>query len=838
MTVQPGTKLGRYEIRSKIGEGGMGEVYLAQDTKLDRKVALKILPADVAALPDRMRRFVQEVKTASALNHPNIITIHEIEHIDSVNFIATEFIDGETLRQRIKKKPMKLGEVLDLATQIAGALSAAHAAGIVHRDIKPENIMLRRDGIVKVLDFGLAKLTEQLPSDSVDTEAATKALVQTEPGVVLGTIAYMSPEQARGLAVDARTDIFSLGVVIYEMVAGQAPFGGATTSDLIVALLERDPPPLARFAPEAPAELERLVMKTLAKDSDERYQTAKDLLIDLKRLKQKLKFDAEVERSAPPEVKGTGGESKSPDGREFVPAAPGTAAQTAVEDVRATSSAEYIVGEIRRHKRTFTFLLVVMFAAILVGGLAIYWRTSVNNVPFDSIAVLPFVNQGGNVAVEYLSDGLTDSIISSLSQIPNFAVISRTSVFKYKGREIDPQAVGRELKVRAVLMGRIAQRGDDLVISVELVDTSNNHQLWGDQYNRKLADIVGVQQEIAKQISEKLQLKLSGEDKINLARRQTQNSEAYQLYLKGRYEWNRATEDGLKKSIEFFEQAISKDGNYALAYAGLADAYWLSTDIQFPPRESMPKAREAAQKALQLDDRLGEAHISLAVITYQYDWNWLGAEKEFRQAVELSPSDAEAHHQYGWFLAFTGKKAESIREFTLAQQLDPLGPFITVDLNVPYAWDKEYDLALDYVQRGIDLDPNFYGGPYVSGWIEMERGRYPEAIEKLRRARQLEDASWVVASLGCAYAASGNRVEAQKILDELTERSKHGYVSPYYFAQIYAGLGEKEKAIGSLEQAAEDRSIWMVWLKVERMFDNIRTDPRFVELRQRVGPPQ
>jgi TolB-like protein/lipoprotein NlpI len=447
------------------------------------------------------------------------------------------------------------------------------------------------------------------------------------------------------------------------------------------------------------------------------------------------------------------------------------------------------------------------------------------------------VNQGGNVDVEYLSDGLTDSIISSLSQIPNFAVISRTSVFKYKGREIDPQAVGRELKVRAVLMGRIVQQGDNLLISVELVDTSNNRQLWGDQYNRKLADIVGVQQDIAKQISEKLRLKLSDEDKSNLARRQTQNSEAYQLYLKGRYEWNRATEDGLKKSIEFFEQAISKDANYALAYAGLADAYWLSTDIQFPPRESMPKARDAAQKALQLDDRLGEAHTSLAVITYQYDWNWPGAEKEFRQAVELSPSNAEAHHQYGWFLAFTGRKTESIREFTLAHQLDPLGPFITVDLNVPYAWDKEYDIALDYVQRGIEMDPNFYGGPYVSGWIEVERGRYPEAIDKLRRARQLEDASWVVATLGCAYAASGNHVEAQKILDELTERSKHGYVSPYYFAQIYAGLGDKEKAIAFLERAAEDRSIWMIWLKPERIFDSIRTDPRFVELRQRVGPP-
>src|SRR5713101_606833 len=370
MTITAGIKLGRYEIRAKIGEGGMGEVYLAQDTKLDRKVALKILPAEVAAHPDRMRRFVQEAKTASALNHPGIITIYEIEQIDSVNLIATEFIDGDTLRESVKNGPLKLGEVLEVAIQTASALAAAHAAGIVHRDIKPENIMLRRDGIVKVLDFGLAKLAERPPADSVDTEAKTKGLVQTEPGVVMGTVAYMSPEQARGLAVDARTDIFSLGVVIYEMVAGQAPFGGTTRSDLIVALLERDPPPLARFTPEAPAELERLVMKTLAKDREERYQTAKDLLIDLKRLKQKLVVDAEIERSAPPEefrVPPSGGrlisaEGSPPKGDTLN----GATAQTAVDGSGATSSAEYIVSESRRHKKAAGLTLITV--AIIVAA--------------------------------------------------------------------------------------------------------------------------------------------------------------------------------------------------------------------------------------------------------------------------------------------------------------------------------------------------------------------------------------------------------------------------------------------------------------------------------------
>src|SRR5438874_3185530 len=368
----------------------MGEVYLAQDTKLDRKVALKILPVEVAAHPDRMKRFLQEAKTVSALNHPNIITIYEIEHIDSVNFIATEFIDGETLRQRLKNAPVKLGEVLDVATQIASALSAAHAAGIVHRDIKPENIMLRRDGIVKVLDFGLAKLTERLPPDSVDAEAATKGLVQTEPGVVMGTVAYMSPEQARGLAVDARTDIFSLGVVIYEMVAGRAPFGGATRSDLIVALLEKAPRPLARFAPDAPAELERLVMKTLAKDREERYQTARDLLIDLKRLKQKLDVDAEIERTSAPKLTG-GGKTDPFPAPDSVSTAPRAAAQTAFGASSATSSAEYVVTGIKQHKLAAGLIVIVLLVG--VAGLSFYLHARNSEVAIESIAVLPFVNQ-------------------------------------------------------------------------------------------------------------------------------------------------------------------------------------------------------------------------------------------------------------------------------------------------------------------------------------------------------------------------------------------------------------------------------------------------------------
>src|SRR5712691_3472301 len=507
MALAAGTKLGRYEIRSKIGAGGMGEVYLAQDTKLARKVALKILPVEIAAHPDWMKRFVQEAKTASALNHPNIITIYEIEHIDSVNFIATEFIDGETLRRRMRKAPMKVGEVLDVAAQIAGALSAAHAAGIVHRDVKPENVILRADGIVKVLDFGLAKLTERPPPDSVDAEAATKALVQTEPGVVLGTVAYMSPEQARGLAVDARTDVFSLGVVIYELIAGQAPFGGATRSDLIAALLEREPPPLARFTPEAPAELERIVMKTLAKDPDERFQTAKDVLIDLKRLKQKLDVDAELERTSAPKLRSGGGDAKPSQAREAISTAPRATAQTAFGSSSATSSAEYLVSGIKQHKLAAAIALLVLVTG--AAGLSVYLYSRNTEVTIESIAVLPFVNQNHDPDSEYLSDGVAESIINSLTQLQNLRVIPTSSAFHYKGKEIDPLKAGKELGVRAILTGRILQRGDNLTISTELLDVRDNKQLWGEQYERKVSDLMTLQRDIAGQIANNLKVKIS-----------------------------------------------------------------------------------------------------------------------------------------------------------------------------------------------------------------------------------------------------------------------------------------------------------------------------------------
>lgn len=590
----------------------MGEVYLAQDTKLDRKVALKILPAELASNQDRMRRFVQEAKAASALNHPNIITIHEIDETESGHFIATEFIDGETLRERMRSAPMKTAEVLDVAIQIASALSAAHGAGIIHRDVKPENVMVRRDGIVKVLDFGLAKLSEPpavAGGACVDTEAPTRAAIKTEPGVVRGTVIYMSPEQAKGKHIDPRTDLWSLGAVIYEMVTGHVPFEAETPSEVIALILNKEPPPLARYEREAPLELERIVTKALTKDCEERYQTAKDFLVDLKRLKRQLDLEAEIERTVPPELRASGSVTSHGGSHE-----PGTSAQSqgvgsastaSAEAIHQVSSAEYIVSEIKQHKLAVVMALLV--AALGVVGLAAYLHARNTEVTIDSIACLPFVNQNRDPDTEYLSDGLTESIINSLTQLPSLRVSPRSSVFQYKGKDIDPLKAAHDLGVRAVLTGRLLQRGDSLMVSVELLDARENKQLWGEQYNRKVADALAVQQEISREISERLRNKLSGEEQRQLTRRDTSDPEAYQFYLKGRYYWNKRTAENLRKAMEQFQQAADKDPNYALAYVGLADCYSLLEQYTgLPASETLPKARAAVLRALQIDDSLAE----------------------------------------------------------------------------------------------------------------------------------------------------------------------------------------------------------------------------------------
>ncbi len=804
----------------------MGEVYLARDTKLERTLALKVLPAEVAADRNRMSRFVQEAKAASALNHPNILTIYEIDEVDQFHFIAAEFIDGETLRQKMKSTSLTLSDVLDVGAQIAGALAAAHAAGIIHRDIKPENIMLRRDGLVKVLDFGLAKLSERLPPDSVDTEAPTT--FKTDPGIVLGTAVYMSPEQARGLEVDARTDVFSLGVVLYETVAGRLPFEGSTSSEVVSSILgDKEPQPLARYSSEVPDELERIVSKALRKNRDERYQTMRDMLLDLKSLKQELEFEKRLERSVQPRSK----RSSSIEGQ----ARTNTVAELAV---RATVSEK----EQRRGTESHLATAIIGVAALLVVALAAAYihfkRTRVTAI--DSIAVLPFVNASGDPNMEYLSDGLAESLMDSLSQLPNLKVMSRNTSFRYKGKDQDAEKVGKDLNVRAVLTGSLKQIGDEIVIGVSLDDALDSHHIWGSQYDRKVSDLLSVQREIARDITGNLRLKLSGTDESRLSKRYTENPEAYQLYLKGRFYWNKRTGDAAKKSIEYFQQAIEKDPNYALGYVGLADGYsLLSTFSDRPPHESFPKSKAAARRALELDEALAEAHASLAFALFFYDRNFPEAEREFQRAIELNPNYATAHHWYGvTYLAKMERFDEAIAELKRAQELDPLSLIINADLGNTYIQAHQYDKAIEQLRKTIEMDQSFYFAHWQLGVAYEMKGDFQDAIAEYQKARQLNDDPWVLALLGHVSAVTGRRDEALKILDQLKRISKQRFVYAYGFAVVYAGLGEKDQAFQWLEKSYQDREPRITRIKVDPLMDSLRSDPRFADLERRIGLPQ
>jgi len=731
----------------------MGEVYLAQDTQLDRTVALKILPEDVAADQMRLQRFVQEAKSASALNHPNILTVYEIGQTDSRHFISTEYIEGETLRQLLNVRRIEMAEALDISAQISSALAAAHAAGIIHRDMKPENIMLRRDGIVKVLDFGLAKLSERAnPEHKVDEEAATKVLVQTEPGVVMGTAAYMSPEQARGKDVDARTDIFSLGAVIYEMLSGRAPFAGETGADIIGALIHKEPQPLSTLVSNTPAELQHIVSKALRKDRDERYQTVKSLLVDLKTLKQELDFSAKLERIVSPD-------SKDAATKNSVTAATANAAMenadTQATIARPTSSVEHMVSRGKQHKGPFAAGLAVLLLAAISFGYWLYTNRASNAAAIESIAVLPFVNASGNAEVEYLSDGMTESLINNLSQLPHLSVKARSSVFRYKGREVEPQQVAKELSVQAILNGRLVQRGDDLTLYLSLVDARNGNQLWGEQYNRKLTDLVALQSEIARDVSQKLRARLSGADEQKLAKNYTENVEAYQLYLKGRYFWNKRTPEGDQKSIEYFGQAIETDPNYALAFVGLADAYSsLPFVSEAPPKEAFPKAKAAAIRAIEIDDTLAEAHVSLGWARL-LDWDWSGAEEELKRSIELNPNYPTAHHRYSRYLVDMGRFHEAIAEAKRAQELDPLSLIISTNVGQSLLYARQYDQAIEAFRKTLEIDPNFWVAHLFLGRAYEQKRMYAEAIAELQKAGDSSRGnSEVISTLGYVHAAS------------------------------------------------------------------------------------
>jgi serine/threonine protein kinase/tetratricopeptide (TPR) repeat protein len=826
--VSVGARLGRYEIRSRIGAGGMGEVYLAQDTELDRTVAIKILPQNLASDPQRLQRFVQEAKAASALNHPHILTIHEIGTVENTRFIATEFIDGDTLRQHMQS-PRKLTEILEIAIQTASALAAAHGTGIIHRDIKPENVMVRRDGYIKVLDFGLAKLTEPQGS-TTDGEAPTKAMVNTGAGTVMGTPNYMSPEQAKGTHVDARTDVWSLGAVLYEMIAGRVPFPGETPTETISLILQKEAAPLTRFTPDVPAELERMITKALTKDREERYQTIKDLLIDLRALKRKLEVDAEIDRTVSPELRSALSTSTSQG------VATGSAVMpTAQASLSHASSAEYIASGIKNHQIAVAALVVI----VLIGGITavvFYLRARTNAVAIKSIAVMPFVNEGGNADMEYLSDGMTDTLISSLSQLPNLNVKARSSVFRYKGKEAGAQTIGKDLNVQAVLNGRIAQRGDQLTLTLELVDAQTENVIWSDQYTRKQVDLVSLQSDIARDVSIKLKTKLSGVEEQKIAKTYTANPEAYQLYLKGLFYWNKRTAEALKTSVEYYNLAIAKDPNYAQAYAGMALAYVLFPEYSAgTPADSMPKAKTAATNALQLDETLAEAHSALAHALFTYDRNLPESNREYQRAIELNRNYATAHQWYADNLVVMQRFDEAIAEGKRAVELDPLSLVVNLELATNYDYARQPDQAIAQLGKTIELDKNWYLAHMVLCQAYDLKSQFAQAAAECQRARELNDDPYVLAFLAHALVASGKRDEALKVLGQMNELAKQRYVPAYGFGVAYAGLGEKDQAFQWLERSLQDRAWDITYLKVDPLMDNLRADPRFADLVKRVG---
>jgi serine/threonine-protein kinase len=836
MSLAAGTKLGRYEIRSLLGVGGMGQVYLAEDTTLHRNVALKVLPAEVAANHDRMRRFKQEATAAASLNHPNIAHVYEIGEAEGLHFIAMEYIDGATLREKIHKEHTELSKLLRTLQHVAEGLAKAHDAGIVHRDLKPDNVMVTNDGHAKVLDFGLAKLVESQATPAQNSgEAPTVLQDQSVPGLILGTMGYMSPEQAQGRTreIDHRADIFSFGCILFEAITGQRAFVGKDAIDSLNKIIREPAPPISTYNPAAPADLQRIVRRCLAKDPDDRYQNIKDVAIELKEVRREVE-DQPILSSGRPST--ATGEAKTLWKSETTLAQPSAASTDAPLSAPSTrgSSAEFIVSGIKQHKTAALVAVVVALVAAvaLTLGIRSYFHAANTELAIESVAVIPFMNQNNDTNAEWISDGLTESIINRLSQLPNLKVISRSSVFRYKGKQTDPLVVGKELGVRAVLTGRLMQRGDTMFISTELMDVRDNKQLWGEQYERKLTDMLSVQREIAREITSNLRPRLSGMEEV-MNKQYTTSAEAYQLYLRGRFYWNRRTGEDFQKAIAYFQQAIDKDPSYAMAYSGLADTYALITAYgNDSPREIMPKAKAAAMKALELDNNLAEAHASLGQIVSYYDYDFATAEKEYRRAIELNPNYAPAHQWLAEQLSVLKRFDEALIEIRRALEIDPL----SVIMNRIYADilmdERRYDEAIEEYKKTIELDPSFVSAHTFLARAYEAKGMYDQAIREYESLGDRFAPPEVWAKVKAAHQKLGWTGFLQEGVAQL---EKSGRIAPFVLATFYARLGQNDQAIALLEKAYDDRDFRVAVIGVSFEFDSLRSDPRFKELEKKVG---
>jgi serine/threonine-protein kinase len=806
MALTAGTKLGPYEIQSSLGAGGMGEVYRAKDTRLGREVAIKVLPDHLSGDASALARFEREAKVLAALSHPNILTIFDVGQDNGVSFVVMELLPGETLRSRIAQRRPRWADAVQMGIEIAEGLSAAHSRGIMHRDLKPENIFLTRDERIKILDFGLARWDHDPNTAGAGSE--TTVGLATATGVVMGTTPYMSPEQLRGAHVDARSDIFSFGCVLQEMITGQRPFSRPTRAETISAILKEEPPALMEFDAAIPTELDQAVKRCLKKEPGQRFQSAGDLAFHLRQILSSASLSKDKTQAA------------------------GTDARRTKRGVMSIAAATVL---------------------LLLGALAFYWpslrRAVIARPQFKSVAVLPLQNFSADPQQEYFADGMTEAVIADLTKIKAMNVISRTSVMQYKNSKKSLRDIAGELHADAVIEGSVMRSADQVRITVQLIDASSDQHLWAESYERAVKDVFALQGEVAQAIAQQVQAAITPQEQARLVKKRPVDPEAYVFYLKGRHIMMRGGLEDVQKAIEYFQSGLAKDPDNALIYTGLADAYiHKMSDVHESPVEATVKARAAAMKALELDESLAEAHTSLASIKLLYDWDWTGAESELKRAMELNPGYALAYRIYGEYLTIIGRDPEALPYFEEARRLDPLYERDYMAEGYSYFMAHKYDEAVEQYRKSLEIEPDplTYFGLVLA---LAEKGDYAAAISEGERATKLNDSPLLLTSLASAYARAGRRADSDRLLRQLEEISKHqgpapawhgmasGYVCPYEVAGVYAQLGDKDQTFKWLGKARQSRSC-MYWLRRDPRFDSVRADPRFQELLTKMKFPQ